>query len=1648
MAPETSKIGEKLREAGETGRREFEQGFASGGSSTIFDSMTSQLGSKISAEVSAGLQRGLSGMELPGGLSRVTEGLMRGFEGVTAHTEKAEAALHDYERAHQQLTAALEREAVAQARLDDLHAKGAQGGQLAAGLASVEAAHRRVAQAADADTEAHEALQKTMDAGSSKMLTFAASTGIVSGAISGGIMLGAEAISKMVEAAVEGFKEIVEGVEEVVEHVVEVGEQFEELHRSIELSTLASGSSLEELKVHSDALAGSLDTAFDKVGTDMATFASRLDMEASPALDRLTKHVEELRDRFGSLDASALAGAFNQFEISGDHADQALASLVHTSREYGVSLNQLINDLTTAGPALQEFDLTIEQSGHLLGELESRHINAAAAVNALTRAEKGAADQHMELKDFVQQELTIIEHYRDTNNKAAAEQEALLAFGTKNWMQATTAARQYLETVAAGKDAFKGNTAETDHLIASTQSLENRWTALRNSMTTTFAPVASLALEGINNAVSKLGEWIQAHEGEVLDFVKHLGEDFINAIPAVQDFAAKTIDTLEPWLKIIQQIFGAATEVFGELVGIASQLDKNPMFKKLFGDWSKELKDAADTVTRAGAQIRDFDLGKTLEGWSTSIKGFRPDIQGWTKDLDESTEALKKQLDALNNSKSAIGDGEGGAPPGDIGHIAPPAKSFEPGGGSGGDPDPDVGGADSGGADSGGGEQPGDDSGATPVAPRSWHMSPPPNDGVGGPQHVVMAGWHPHVEQVDQYTETGGGAPKNPGERHTEGGHHGDARGHHEPPRVGSTPAQDRAHSRRLEDLSDKISDDDDSITDLTQRQSEASGKVQHDKALRDSYTEGSLAWIAENKELIKDSREYQRVTKELTRTLRDRKRSEEDIADENTKYGEEQHAKHGGKGGEGSPPAGDFGKQFLGGIASDLGLGGIFGKSPLEWGLPKLAESILGAFTGADNSSGGDSTGSSGGDSGGSSGNPLSNWMRSLFGDHGEKTVPDAPHLGTGAPPGPVSPSTGQPSTAPGPAQGVPHLPGGAPAAPGPAAPSITPGAPTPTPIPTPHVTGTPTPGMHYAGYDGGGGAASGGVSQQYPWSAMPAVSGGSGGVSGAGAVRTEGAFAPTGAGGQGAQLAGFHGGGRADVAKYIYAAAKSRGYSDGDSRNIVAYSVGESGLNPGISGGVQRGVGDKGGAADEVQGLFQEKPGFAQAGGVDPSQRGTVDGNVTAYLNNLEKHRNDPGDIDDHLLATSSGGPMYTGGRQAMSGLLGQVQGLLGDNPDVSDYLSAAGGGGAPMPVAVTPGGFPGGAMPPGMPALDNPNSVASRVPNAPNVEAGIRKMGGLPTLYDTSGANAYKVPGWANALGGKFGLDASTYASGGSLHQMGYAFDYNARQGDPQGQQKMDAFADYIQQNLSPQTLQLIHASGDRRWGIASGQDVSATPYYAGDYGGHHDHVHWATDVPPIMQDQPAGVDDSLIGAGSNQFTAAGFQNTAAVPGPTGPTPAMGNVPNVNPMGPPHYTGPKSPGPMQQPQQNVSTAPNIQMNSGGGSNFAQATVGNFMSGMYSLIGSQVGGPDVNPKSWQGRNVRGDGSGILQEPDWQGVQHQHTPVQPVQPITHNIDNSINLHGTTLGDTSDLQQKLKEEQMSRYYSASGGLPMSGIGSP
>lgn len=334
-------------------------------------------------------------------------------------------------------------------------------------------------------------------------------------------------------------------------------------------------------------------------------------------------------------------------------------------------------------------------------------------------------------------------------------------------------------------------------------------------------------------------------------------------------------------------------------------------------------------------------------------------------------------------------------------------------------------------------------------------------------------------------------------------------------------------------------------------------------------------------------------------------------------------------------------------------------------------------------------------------------------------------------------------------------------------------------------------------------------------------------------------------------------------ETANYIINKALSLGYSRKQANDFVIQAFGESGLNPLANGGNQDGTGD-------VRGIFQFTPG---TWGDRPGMMTDAKANIDAYFD-LAKQR---GLTPESFTAGSQlgtqvsiGGPWHpenqakghldkakAGAEQYINGYQNQSGATSSASSNAPVYIPGVGW--SPpghtwnadtkewVPTTQSSSGARNFARP--RPEAASFNSRASRMGGAGSTYSrGFVQSQGINPLY-TPGEYSYGsggLPQWAYDFAEKFGLQAASNVSASganSLHGAGLAFDFSGPE------ENMTKMAEYIQENLAAQTLQLIYqdAKSGRRFGIAGGQNVG-TEYYPQDtFDAHANHVHWGTDVP---------------------------------------------------------------------------------------------------------------------------------------------------------------------------------------------------------
>ena len=473
----------------------------------------------------------------------------------------------------------------------------------------------------------------------------------------------------LAEGATEVFDKIIEGAEEVVHKVIEVGEQFEKIeHQILEFST-ASGEGFENLRLSATTVLGEIDTKGDDLGKTMAVLSQRLGLEAGPALEDLTRHVEELGDRFGRIDVEGFTGALAQLGVKGEDADGVLASWTQSAREAGITVNDIVGVMPQMGEALSQVGLNAQQSGALVSEWAQKSLPLNKVLTGFSTAEKVFAEKNMDFKSGLVETAKELQHFKDIGDQKDYQKLAETVFGPRNWTIAQAAIQQLLDVLGRAPNAFDATGGSVDDLTQHTQTLGNKWQQVQNQIKTALAPLGGAVLAGLGSALDALGNYVKTHHDQIVNWIKDLGDKFIASIPTFQKWAVDLIEIFRAVYQVFANMAAGFLETFGKmLAGTGQLLDKLPAaFKKLIPGGQDEInamKDFGKGMLDAGKSIVDADIGGKLETLRGKIQALNPDLDTlkskWNSTVDTMTTG--QSLDALSGANiNQLGAAPGGA---------------------------------------------------------------------------------------------------------------------------------------------------------------------------------------------------------------------------------------------------------------------------------------------------------------------------------------------------------------------------------------------------------------------------------------------------------------------------------------------------------------------------------------------------------------------------------------------------------------------------------------------------------------------------------------------------------------------------------------------------------------------------------------------------------------------------------------------------------------------------------------------------------------------------------------------------------------------------------------------------------------------------
>ena len=675
VMPETSQIKPTMEKAGSEAVSSFVKGAKSASGSSGSGGGIDQVGADLGSQLAKAAREAFT-KEDPFKLGTLFDAYAsKGDPQLIAQLQsKMAESTKSYSAALQEFTTTGKAAADAQNLLNEMHKQGGFGAfQLLDAQSKLNAANKEHIAATEqmkaatenyntSQNKLHESTQQV--SGSSVILA-----GILGGAVTGGINLVVQGFEKFIELGAEVFEKAVEGAEELAHKLVEVGEGYEGIEHKIELFTGATGEHLEALNQSAAKVFAGMDSDSRTLGQDISILAQRLNAEAGPALETLTSHVEMLKDRFGSLDMNALTSSFTNFGVEGaEHADEALASLTKSAQSAGTSVDEVVKAVGASSRVLADAGLTMQQAGGFASLLIQQGISAQTVMTGLQSAQTVFSKQGLAFKEGMAEAAQEIQHYVDIGDRVDADALGQKLFGTRRWEDALHAVQDFNEVVAAQPGMYDANGQSLDELGRKTQSLGNKWDEVKHHIEDALRPAGLEAVTMIGNAFNTLEQYITTHHDQIAAKIKDLGNQFIAALPAIQQFAVETLRVLGPVFDFIDIQVGLVVFQLGLMmkgIALAAGTLGGPLAHLIPGydRLVKASNELGDFGTKAGKSLADLKVTPGMDALSDKIAGLNVDTKGLTTSWGELADKLNTSITPqIDTSKMFPGVGNASSP--------------------------------------------------------------------------------------------------------------------------------------------------------------------------------------------------------------------------------------------------------------------------------------------------------------------------------------------------------------------------------------------------------------------------------------------------------------------------------------------------------------------------------------------------------------------------------------------------------------------------------------------------------------------------------------------------------------------------------------------------------------------------------------------------------------------------------------------------------------------------------------------------------------------------------------------------------------------------------------------------------------------------
>lgn len=304
----------------------------------------------------------------------------------------------------------------------------------------------------------------------------------------------------------------------------DLGAQWDAIGDSIYMATGQSEAGMAGITDSIKRVADDTAAPLDAIGKISGQVVQSLKV-TGPVLDAMTQRLAILEQAGNGVSPRNLAKAYNVFGIEAGDQAATLDKLFNVSRDTGIPMEELVQNLNNAGRATKQFNLDAAQTAGLLASFEAAGLDSSKTTQALTIALKNFSKEGKDAGPALAAAIQQIQDLADAGRDSDAAMLASATFGGKAYLDMLNAIKDHKIDLDQLSGAFDANGESITDAADKTADLSEEWTKFVNGLKNEAEPAATSFFNNLNDLL----EPVLRQSREMRDIQKELNDEWQNA---------------------------------------------------------------------------------------------------------------------------------------------------------------------------------------------------------------------------------------------------------------------------------------------------------------------------------------------------------------------------------------------------------------------------------------------------------------------------------------------------------------------------------------------------------------------------------------------------------------------------------------------------------------------------------------------------------------------------------------------------------------------------------------------------------------------------------------------------------------------------------------------------------------------------------------------------------------------------------------------------------------------------------------------------------------------------------------------------------------------------------------------------------------